>query len=170
MATSDEPPRRREAREPGADDRDVDRARLEPPRLGSPCRKCRGCAGRSRPADQPAPGDATPGVQIGYSLGSSWTVIHRSSVNSSTAAAPPKRPQPLALTPPNGICGSSCTVVSFTWHIPVSSRRATSRAAGTLELNTADDSPYSVSLATRTASSTPSTETIETTGPNDSSE
>ena len=35
--------------------------------------------------------------------------------------------------------------------------------------NTAAHSPYSVSLATRTASSVPSTGTIVTTGPNDSS-
>src|SRR5207248_6081586 len=93
-------------------------------------------------ANESAPGYA---AQIGYSRGSSCTVIQRSSVNSSTAAVPPKRPQPLAFTPPNGICGSSCTVVSFTWHMPVSSRRATSRAAPTFELNTAEDSPYSVS-------------------------
>ena len=82
---------------------------------------------------------------------------------------PPKRPQPESFTPPNGICGSSCTVVSFTWHMPVSSRAATSSAASTSALNTADESPYSVSFATRTASSTPSTTTIDTTGPNDSS-
>ena len=37
------------------------------------------------------------------------TVTQRSSVNSSTTALPPKRPKPLSLTPPNGICGSSAT-------------------------------------------------------------
>ena len=57
-----------------------------------------------------------------------WTVIQRSSVNSSTTAWPPKRPQPESLTPPNGICGSSPTGWSLTWTIPVSSAaRARSR-------------------------------------------
>ena len=36
-------------------------------------------------------------------------MIQRTSVNSSTTAWPPKRPQPESLTPPNGICGSSPT-------------------------------------------------------------
>src|SRR5205807_9139480 len=40
---------------------------------------------------------------------------------------------------------------------------------GTFSENTAADNPYSVSLATATASSTPSTSIIATTGPNDSS-
>jgi len=54
------------------------------------------------------------------------TVTHFSSVNSSVAAAPPKRPQPLSFTPPNGICGSSWTGWSFTSAIGAStmSRRA----------------------------------------------
>jgi hypothetical protein len=50
---------------------------------------------------------------IGYWRGLFWTVIQRSSVNSSRAASPPNRPQPLSLTPPNGIWGSSWTVVSL---------------------------------------------------------
>jgi hypothetical protein len=99
----------------------------------------------------------------------SWTVIQRSSVNSASAARPPKRPNPLALTPPNGIWGSSWTVASLTWQIPLSIRWATSSAPGTSWLKTAAASPYSVSLATRTASSTPSTVTIEASGPKDSS-
>ena len=47
-------------------------------------------------------------------------VTQRSSVNSSTTAWPPKRPQPLSLTPPNGICGSSPTDWSLTWTMPAS--------------------------------------------------
>src|SRR2546426_637338 len=44
-------------------------------------------------------------------------------------------------------------------------RRATSNAVGTWRPNTAAASPYSVSLATRTASSGPATGMIPTTGP-----
>ena len=46
------------------------------------------------------------------------TVTQCRSVNSATAAVEPKRPQPLSLTPPNGICGSSPTGWSLTWTIP----------------------------------------------------
>ena len=90
-------------------------------------------------------------------------------MNSASAALPPKRPQPEFLTPPNGICGSSCTVEELTWQMPDSIRRATSSAAGTSAPKTAAARPYSVSFATRTASSAPSTATSATTGPNDSS-
>jgi hypothetical protein len=45
--------------------------------------------------------------QNGNGLVPLWTVTHFSSVNSWAAAMPPKRPQPLSLTPPNGIWGSS---------------------------------------------------------------
>jgi hypothetical protein len=44
-------------------------------------------------------------------------VTQRSSVNSSRAAREPNRPQPLAPTPPKGICGSSCTVAPLMWQI-----------------------------------------------------
>ena len=46
------------------------------------------------------------------------TVIQCVSVNSSITALPPKRPIPLSLTPPKGICGSSPTGWSFTWTMP----------------------------------------------------
>jgi hypothetical protein len=52
------------------------------------------------------------------------TVTHLSSVNSSTAAWPPNRPQPLSLTPPKGIWGSSWTGWSLTWTMPAWSRSA----------------------------------------------
>jgi hypothetical protein len=101
--------------------------------------------------------------------GPCWIVIQRSSVNSSSAALPPKRPQPLALTPPNGICGSSWTVEELMWQMPLSIRRATSIARSTSSLNTAAERPYSVSFAVSIASPVPLTGTIVTTGPNDSS-
>ena len=55
------------------------------------------------------------------------------------------------------------------WQMPVSIRRATCIARAMSRPNTEAAKPYSVSLATRTASSTPLTRTIETSGPNDSS-
>jgi len=47
------------------------------------------------------------------------------------AARPPNLPHPLCLTPPKGIGGSSLTVASLMWQMPVSSRRATVMAAST---------------------------------------
>ena len=84
-------------------------------------------------------------------------------------AAAPKRPQPECLTPPNGAAGSSWTVDPLTWQMPLSIRAATLSARSVSWPNTAADRPYSVSLAIRTASSTPSAVTTVTTGPNDSS-
>jgi len=60
-------------------------------------------------------------------------------------------------------------LASLSWQIALSMRWAISSAAGMSWLKTAAVSPYSVSLATRTASSTPSTVTIEAGGPKDSS-
>ena len=57
------------------------------------------------------------------------TVTQRSSVNSCIEAVPPKRPQPLSLTPPNGICGSSWTGWSLTCTMPAS-MPARARARG----------------------------------------
>ena len=89
--------------------------------------------GRSRlPTWSARNGGASRGaIRSGSGAASAGRVIQRSSVNSSSAARPPKRPQPDALTPPNGICGSSCTVEALTWQMPVSIRRATSIAAST---------------------------------------
>ena len=56
------------------------------------------------------------------------------------------------------------------WQMPLWIRCASSSARGTSRLNTAAESPYSVSLAVRTASSSSATGITETTGPNDSSE
>src|ERR1700733_4131279 len=52
-------------------------------------------------------------------------------------ARPPKRPWPEALTPPNGICASSCTVGPLTWQIPDSMRRAIARPRARSRVNTA---------------------------------
>ena len=56
------------------------------------------------------------------------------------------------------------------WQMPDSMRAATASARLMSRLNTAADSPYSVSLAMRTASSSPLTRITGFTGPNDSSE
>ena len=50
------------------------------------------------------------------------------------------------------------------WQMPLSIRRARSSAVGTSLPKTDAASPYSVSFATRTASSGPSTSMTETTG------
>ena len=73
------------------------------------------------------------------------------------------------MRPPNGACGSSATVGPLMWQMPDAIRFDTASARATSRPNTAADSPYSVSLATRTASSTPRTRTIGFTGPKDSS-
>ena len=57
----------------------------------------------------------------------------------------------MPLTPPNGICASSCTVGPLTWQMPDWIRRATARRALQSRVKTAAESPYSVSLASRTA-------------------
>jgi hypothetical protein len=60
------------------------------------------------------------------------TVIQRSSVKRNSARCRPCRrsgPMPLPLTPPKGICASSCTVGPLTWQMPESMRRATRRRA-----------------------------------------
>jgi hypothetical protein len=68
--------------------------------------------------------------ELGWN-GNGWvplcTVTHFSLVNSSTTAWPPKRPKPLSLIPPKGICGSSPTGWSLTWTMPAWSRSARAR-------------------------------------------
>ena len=93
----------------------VARAVLEHDRLdalaGEQLRERQACRAR---ADDP---DLGPQGQNGNGCGAP-TVIQCVSVNSSITALPPKRPIPLSLTPPNGICGSSPTGWSFTWTMP----------------------------------------------------
>ena len=55
------------------------------------------------------------------------------------------------------------------WQMPDSMRLATFSARWMSRLKTAAERPYSVSLATRIASSSPCTRTTGFTGPNDSS-
>ena len=62
-------------------------------------------------------------------------------MNSSSAALPPKRPQPESLTPPNGICGSSWTVAPLMWQMPLSIRLATDQARSGSAPKTAAESP-----------------------------
>ena len=101
------------------------------------------------------------GHQNGNGCGPLCTVIQRSSVNSSTTAEPPKRPKPLSLTPPKGICGSSPTGWSLTWTIPASTRRASAspRSASWVMIPAAN--PYAVAFARATASSALSTISID---------
>ena len=64
---------------------------------------------------------------------------------------PAEVPDATALTPPNGICASSCTVGPFTWQMPDSMRPATWMARATSRPKTAAARPYSLSLAQATA-------------------
>src|SRR5262249_53555708 len=107
--------------------------------------------------------------QNGYPCLGSSIVIQRSSVNSSIAALPPNRPKPDPLTPPNGICASSLRVGPLMWQMPASICCATRNARWMSRLNTADDSPYSVSLAMWIASASSLARITDFTGPNDSS-
>lgn len=107
--------------------------------------------------------------------------------HSSYAAGPPNRPYPLLFHPPCGKTGSSCTVRELMWtalkvhqQVPRVTRArgthpdsiclATRSPLKRLSVKTADVRPYSVSLASATASSSVSTTIRETVGPNDSAE
>src|SRR5439155_13811205 len=93
-------------------------------------------------------------------------VTQRSSVNSSTTACPPKRPQPESLTPPNGICGSSPTGWSLTWTIPASICCASAKPRSVSLVMIPALRPYAVALASAIASSALSASSIAATGPN----
>ena len=75
-------------------------------------------------------------------------MIQRSSVNSAMPALPPKRPMPEPLTPPKGICASSCTVGPLMWQMPESILRATWKARARSRPKTAALRPYSLAQAT----------------------
>ncbi len=64
---------------------------------------------------------------------------------------PPNRPIPEAFSPPKAVLASSLTGESFTWVIPAWIRRTNRTARSTSRLNTAEDKPYSVSLAMQRA-------------------
>src|SRR5690606_2015517 len=116
------------------------------------------------------PRQAHSAGQNGEWRGSVWIVNQRSPGDAALPALPPQRPQPPASTPPTAICASSCTVGPLMSQMPDWIRAATRQARETSRLNTAADRPYSVSLATSTAWSSPSTRITETRLPNDSSE
>src|SRR4029450_13608215 len=108
-------------------------------------------------------------VQNGYGLGLSLIVTHCQLVNSSQLAGPPMRvPLPDAPVPPNGICGSSATVWSLMWSRAVRSRLPSASARPTDFENTPADRPYSLLLASSTASSSVAKLGIDATGPNPS--
>ena len=67
--------------------------------------------------------------------------------------------------PPNGTCASSATVGPLIWQMPLSIRFATAIARSMSRLKTAADSPYSLSFASVTASSSVAARTIVAIGP-----
>ena len=79
--------------------------------------------------------------------------------------SPLYRPIPEAFVPPNGTCGSLLIGWSLTWTIPASIRSATSRAREIRSECTDAASPYSVSFASSTASSSSLNGTTGATGP-----
>src|SRR5262249_37207660 len=106
-----------------------------------------------------------PRRQNGYGFGLSLIVTHCQLVNSSQLAGPPMR-VPL---PGNGMCGSSATVWSLIWSRPVRSRLPSASARPTDFENTPAERPYSLLLASSTASSSVANGVIAATGPNTSS-
>src|SRR4029434_4918404 len=108
--------------------------------------------------------------QNGHGFGSSLIGAHCQFVNSSQLAGPPMRvPLPDAPVPPNGMCGSSATVWSLMWSRPVRSRLPSASARPTDFENTPAERPYSLLLASSTASSSVAKLVIAATGPNTSS-
>src|SRR4030095_5617652 len=115
--------------------------------------------------DIPSPLPADPG-QNGYGAMLPPPVSHCVSVNASRlASGPPNRePVPDAPTPPNGTFASSATVCSLMCTIPDGTASATCIANPTSP-RIPNDNPYSLSDASRTASSTVSNATTGATGP-----
>src|SRR5439155_20897951 len=121
----------------------LDDHRLDPGPLEQPA---------ERQARRPGADDADLSFQNGNGCGPLCTVTQRISVNSSTTAVPPKRPKPLSLTPPKGICGSSATGWSLTWTMPASIRCASASPRSASLVMIPDASPYDVAFARSTAS------------------
>src|SRR5690606_3352575 len=97
------------------------------------------------------------------------SVTQRVSVKVSSDQRPPCLPEPEALTPPNGTCGSSLTDEQFTWQLPVSSWLTMATPRPSFPVITPADKPYSVSLAIWMASSSVRNGITGTTGPKVSS-
>src|SRR5687767_1756024 len=90
------------------------------------------------------------------------------SVNDAKASGPSSRPRPDCFIPPNGVQYRT-DECEFTLRFPVSTPRATRIARPTSRVQIEPDSPYSVSLASRIASSSVSNGSTDTTGPKISS-
>src|SRR2546430_2464986 len=81
---------------------------------------------------------------------------------------PSSRPKPLCLKPPNGVDGLT-DELELIESTPVSSARATRSARAPFSVQIEPESPYGVSLAMRTASSSSANGITAATGPNTSS-
>src|SRR3954470_8124258 len=85
------------------------------------------------------------------------------SVNDASASGPSSRPRPDCFMPPNGV-EYRTDAFEFTDRLPASTARATRKARPRFSVQMEPDSPYSVSLASRIASSSSSNGTTATTG------
>ena len=83
--------------------------------------------------------------------------------------APEPGAGPQASTPPNGAFASSLTVWSLMCTIPLGISSATARPCITSRVTMPSDRPYSLSAASRAASSTDPTRVTGATGPDTSS-
>src|ERR1700728_1973138 len=90
------------------------------------------------------------------------------SVKASSASGPSSRPRPDCLNPPNGV-EYRTEECEFTERLPDSTPRATRSARPRSRVQIDPDSPYSLSLAIRTASSSSRNGTTLSTGPKISS-
>src|SRR4051794_12472504 len=106
--------------------------------------------------------------QNGKALRPCWTEIHLVVVNESSMVSPFRRPMPDCFSPPKGTIGSSWTVPSLTWNMPVSICLAKATPRSMFAVWTAPLRPYGVSLTRRTASSSLSKVPRRATGPKSS--
>src|SRR6185369_4816438 len=111
------------------------------------------------------PGRPTGSAWFSYSL---LKKTFLTSVKAATASGPSSRPSPLCLTPPNGVQYRTLEL-ELTLRLPVSTPRETRIARPRSDVQIEPDRPYSVSLASRTASASSSNGSTETTGPKISS-
>src|SRR5207248_7332650 len=90
------------------------------------------------------------------------------SVNPASASGPSSRPRPDCFIPPNGVQYRT-DEWELTLSVPVSTARAIRSARPTSRVQIEPDSPYGVSLGSRTASSSAANGSTDTTGPKISS-
>src|SRR3954451_2650625 len=90
------------------------------------------------------------------------------SVNDSSASGPSSRPSPDCFMPPNGVQYRT-EECELTLSAPASTPRASRSARPTSRVQRLPDRPYSVSLASRTASCSVSNGSTDSTGPKTSS-